>query len=65
MDQREETRALDRHIELALILCLGAGDTGGNDFAVFIDKFLQYADVFVIDLDNFFGREAAEFLATE
>ena len=55
MDQREETRALDRHVELALIFRFGAGNAGRNDFAVFIDKFLQDADVLVIDLDNFFG----------
>ena len=65
MNQGEETRALDRHIQLALIFCFGASDAGGNDFAVFIDKFFQDADVFVIDLDNFFGREAAEFLAAK
>ena len=65
MNQGEETRALDRHIQLALIFCFGASDAGRNDLAVFIDKFFQDADVFVIDLDNFFGREAAEFLATK
>ena len=65
VDQGQEAGALDGDIELALILGLGASNAGGNDFAVFIDKFFQDADVFVIDLDNFFGRETAEFLAAE
>ena len=65
MNQGEESRALDRHIQLALIFCFGASDAGRNDFAVFVDKFLQDADVFVIDLDNFFCGEAAEFFAAK
>ena len=65
MDQREEPRALDRYIQLTLLFGLRSGDARWNDLAVFIHKFLQDADVFVIDLDNFFCGEAAEFLAAE
>ena len=65
MNQGKESGALDRHIQLTLILGFGAGNARRNDLAVLVDEFLQYADVFVIDLDNFFGGEAAEFLAAK
>ena len=65
MDQGEETRALDRYIQLTLVFGLRSRDARWNDLAVFVHKFLQDADVFVIDLDNFFCGEAAEFLAAE
>ena len=65
MDQREETCALDRHIQLTLILGFGTGDARRNDLAVFVDEFFQNANIFVIDLNHFFGCEAAEFLAAK
>ena len=65
MDQGEETCALDRYIQLTLISGLRSGDTRRNDLAVFVYKFLQDTDVFVIDLNDFFCGEAAEFLAAE
>ena len=65
MNQGEETCALDRYIQLTLIFGLRSGDTCRNDLAVFVDEFLQDADVFVIDLNDFFCSEAAEFLAPE
>ena len=65
MDQRKKTRTLDRDIQLTLILGFGPGDARRNDLAVFVDEFLQHADILVIDLDDFLGGEAAEFLAAE
>ena len=65
MYQGEEPCALDRYIQLTLIFGLRSGDTRRNDLAVFVDEFFQDADVFVIDLNDFFCGEAAEFLAAE
>ena len=65
MDQGEETRTLDRYIQLTLITGFGTGDTRRNDLAIFVNKLFQDADVFVIDLDDFFCGETAEFLAAE
>ena len=65
MNQGEEPCPLDCYIELTLISGLRPGNARRNDLAVFIYKFLQDADVFVIDLDDFFSREAAEFLAAK
>ena len=65
MDQGEEPRALDSYIQLTLIFGLRSGDARRNDLAVFIDEFFQDANVFLIDLNNFFCGEAAEFLAAK
>ena len=56
MDQGEESRTLDRYIQLTLITGFGTGNTRRDDLAVLVDEFLQDADVFVIDLDDFFLR---------
>ena len=63
--QRQKTRAIDRHGELALVAGLGAGDARRDDLAVLVDEVLQDPDVLVIDLLDAFGREAAELPAAE
>ena len=63
--QCKETRALDRGVNLALIVRLGAGQTCRHDFAVFLDEILERVDVLVINLLYACCSEAAEFLALE
>jgi hypothetical protein len=63
--EREETRALHRGRELALIARLRAGDAARHDLAGLGDVLAQRVEILVIDLDDALGREAAEFLAAE
>src|SRR5437763_11143969 len=64
-DHRQETRALDRGVQLALVDRAGAGQAGRNDLAVFGDEIAQGVDVLVIDLFDAGDGEAAEALALE
>jgi hypothetical protein len=50
---------------LALVAGLGARDARRHDLAVFLHEILQDVDVLVVDLDDLFGREAAELAALE
>ncbi|MGF6549251.1 hypothetical protein QFZ96_004322 [Paraburkholderia youngii] len=61
--QREETRALDSRVQLALIVRLGTRETCRRDLAVLADEVLQRFDVFVVDVLDASGRETAELLA--
>src|SRR5512139_1918291 len=63
--QREEARALDRRVELALVVRLRAGQAGRRDLAVLADEVAQRLDVLVVDLVDFLRGEAAEALALE
>ena len=63
--QGQEARALDGQAELTLITSLGTGQTSRHDFGVFSDVVFQNVDIFVVDLFNFFCREAAELAALE
>src|SRR5512139_2655965 len=63
--QREEARALDRRVELALVVRLRAGQAGRRDLAVFADEVTQRLDVLVVDLVDLLSGEAAEALALE
>jgi len=63
--QRQEARPLDRRIELALVMRLGAGQTRRRDLAVLADEVSQRVDVLVVDLLDLLGGEAAELLALE
>src|SRR4029453_4471308 len=63
--QRQETRALDRRRQLALIVLLGSGDARGHDLAVFLDEILQDVDVLVVDFLDALGGETAELLTLE
>src|SRR5690606_2839642 len=49
--------------ELALVMGLGAGKASRNDLAIFLDEITQRVEIFVVDLFNAGGCEAAE-LAT-
>jgi hypothetical protein len=59
--QCEETRTLDRRVELALIVRLGAGESGRSYLAVLADEVPQRIDVLVVDLVDLFGRERQNF----
>src|SRR6478736_8447266 len=63
--KRQETRALDRLRQLALVTCLGPGDAARHDLAGFADVLAQRVQILVIDLDDAFSGEAAELLAAE
>src|ERR1700761_850601 len=63
--QREETRALDSRVQLALIVRLRTREARRRDLAVFADEVLQRFDVFVVDLFDAGSRETAELLALE
>ena len=63
--QREVASALDRGIDLALVMRLGSGQACWHDFAVFLNEVLQSVNVLVIYLLNTGGSKAAEFLALE
>jgi hypothetical protein len=63
--QRQVAGALDGGVDLALVVRLGAGQTCWHDLAVFLDEVLQGVDVFVVNLFNASGGEAAELLALE
>src|ERR1700755_2374318 len=61
--QGEEACALDRYCELALIKRLRARDAAGDDLARLSDVALQRGQIFVVNVLDAFGREAAELLA--
>src|SRR5687768_16824433 len=63
--QRQIARALHRDRQLPLIMRLGAGDAARHDLAGFRDVALQDAEIFVVDLLDAFGGEAAELTAAE
>ena len=60
--QGEEACALDRNSELALIERLRARDAAGNDLARLSDVALQRGQIFIVDVLDALGREAAELL---
>src|SRR3981081_4563744 len=60
--QGEEACALDRNGELALIERLRARDAAGDDLARLSDVALQRGQIFVVNVLDAFGREAAELL---
>src|SRR5882672_2166050 len=60
--QGEEACALDRNSELALIERLRARDAAGDDLARLSDVALQRGQIFVVNVLDAFGREAAELL---
>jgi len=63
--QRKIACALDRGVDLTLIMCFGTCQTSGHNLAVFLNEVLQSVDILIIDLLNASGGEAAEFLALE
>jgi hypothetical protein len=63
--QREETRALDSGVQLALENGAGTGQACRNDLAVFGNEVTQCVDVFVVNLFHTGHGEAAEALALE
>src|SRR5690606_10327909 len=63
--QRQEARALDGGVELALVVRLGAGQPGRDDLAVFLDEIAQRVEILVVDLLDAGGGEAAELAALE
>src|SRR5687768_10571933 len=64
-DQREEARALDRGLQLALVLRLGAGDAARHDLAGFGQVLAQGVEILVVDLGHALGSELAELAAAE
>src|SRR5882724_223010 len=60
--QGEEACALDRNSELALIERLRARDAAGDDLARLRDVALQRGQIFVVNVLDAFGREAAKLL---
>src|SRR3954462_13992265 len=63
--QRQEARALDGGVELALVDRAGAGQARRDDLAVFGNEIAQGVDVLVVDLFDAGDGEAAEALALE
>src|SRR5687768_11011075 len=64
-DEREEARTLDRGLQLALVLRLGAGDAARHDLAGFGQVLSQGVEILVIDLGHAFGSDLAELAAAE
>src|SRR5688572_32484400 len=64
-DQGELAGALDRGLQLALVLRLGAGDAARDDLAVLGQVLAQRVEILVIDLLDALGRELAELAAAE
>ena len=63
--QGQEASTLDGQAELTLIARLGTGQTCRHDLGVFSNVVFQNVDILVVDLFNFFCREAAELAALE
>ena len=63
--QRQETRALHGHAQLALVVRLGAGDARRDQLAVLGDEFLQDVDILVIHFRDLLCGETAELAALE
>src|SRR4051812_28745771 len=64
-NHRQEARALDGGVQLALVDRAGAGEARRDDLAVFGDEVAQGVDVLVVDFLDAGDREAAEALALE
>src|SRR5688572_11775235 len=64
-DQGELAGALDRGLQLALVLRLGAGDAARDDLAVLGQVLAQRVEILVVDLLDALGRELAELAAAE
>src|SRR4029077_2790837 len=62
--QRQETRALDRDRELALVEGLRSRDAARHDLAGLGDIALECREILVVDRLHPFGGETAELLAT-
>jgi hypothetical protein len=62
---REETRALDGGVELALENGTGASQASRNNLAVFSDEIAKGIDIFVVNLFDASHCEAAKALALE
>src|SRR5690348_1847763 len=63
--QREESRALHRLRQLALVARLGSGDAAGDDLAGLGHVLLEGSEILVIDVLHAFGGEAAILAAAE
>ena len=63
--QRQEARAPDRELQLALIVRARAGDAARDDLAGLGDVALERRQILVVDLLDVIGRESAELLAAE
>src|SRR5690606_41347638 len=63
--QGQEAGALDGAVQLALIVCLGAGQASRDDLAVLLDEIAQGVEILVVDLFHAGCREAAELAALE
>src|SRR5690606_21563687 len=64
-DQGQETGALDRGGQLALVARLGAGHAARDDLAVLGQVLAQGVEILVIDLLDALGGELAELAAAE
>src|SRR5690606_5428893 len=64
-DQRQETGALDRGRQLALVARLGAGDAARHDLAGLGQVLAQGVEILVVDLLDTLGGELAELAAAE
>src|SRR5690606_27577963 len=64
-DQCQETGALDRGGQLALVARLGAGHAARDDLAVLGQVLAQGVEILVIDLLDALGGELAELAAAE
>src|SRR3954453_11938890 len=64
-NQRELTRALDGHLQLALMQRAGAGNPARLNLAALGQKRRQQPDVFVIDVVDLFRAELAHPAAAE
>ena len=63
--QGQEARTLDGGVQLTLVMCLGAGQAGRNDLAVFLDEIAQGIEIFVVNLLDTGSGEAAELATLE
>src|SRR5690606_21909557 len=63
--QGQEARALDGGAQLTRVVCLGAGQAGRDDLAVCLDEIAQGVQIFVVDLFDAGGGEAAELATLE
>src|SRR5580692_2277816 len=63
--QRQEARAPDGELQLALIVSARTGDAARNYLAGFGDVALERRQILVVDLLDVIGRESAELLAAK
>ena len=64
-EQCQESRALDRCCQLALIFSTGSGNPARHDLAGFGYILLQQLKIFIIDLGEPFRYEAAKLSASD